>query len=61
MAENVTGLEITQEAPSATPAVPASIEITPPQPQAILVIHGIGRQQPFQPLDSFVNGLIPLP
>ena len=24
---------------------------------AVLVIHGIGQQQPFQPLDSFVNGL----
>ena len=26
---------------------------------AILVIHGIGRQQRFQPLDSFANGLRP--
>lgn len=25
--------------------------------RAVLVIHGIGRQQPFQALDSFVNGL----
>lgn len=25
--------------------------------KAVLVIHGIGQQQPFQPLDSFVNGL----
>ena len=24
---------------------------------AILVIHGMGQQQPFQPLDSFVRGL----
>jgi len=25
--------------------------------KAIMVIHGIGQQQPFQPLDNFVNGL----
>ncbi len=25
--------------------------------QALVVIHGIGQQQPFEPLDSFVNGL----
>jgi len=46
MAENVNGLETTQEAPPASPPV-----------QAILVIHGIGPQQPFQALDRFVNGL----
>jgi hypothetical protein len=53
MAENV----IRPETPPASAPMPASIETTSLQSQAILVIHGIGLQQPFQPLDSFVNGL----
>lgn len=30
---------------------------TPEFGHALVVIHGIGQQQPFEPLDSFVNGL----
>ena len=52
MAENV----IRPDPPASAP-MPASIETTSLQSQAILVIHGIGLQQQFQPLDSFVNGL----
>lgn len=36
---------------------PVSAKSTEVSLQAILVIHGIGQQQPFQPLDNFVNGL----
>lgn len=50
--------------PPGPPAVattsPAGVAVTKPGPalgQAILVIHGIGQQRPFQALDSFVNGL----
>lgn len=44
--------------PTTSPAEAASAEPAPVSPlQAILVIHGIGQQPPFQPLDSFVNGL----
>jgi hypothetical protein len=42
---------------AAAPAAAVSAEPGPAPLQAVLVIHGIGQQQPFQPLDSFVNGL----
>lgn len=32
-------------------------EAAPEFGHALVVIHGIGQQQPFEPLDSFVNGL----
>lgn len=41
---------------SSAPMRPAAETRLAPR-QAILVIHGIGQQQPFQALDSFVNGL----
>jgi len=42
---------------AAAPAAALPAEPGPAPFQAVLVIHGIGQQQPFQPLDSFVNGL----
>lgn len=29
-----------------------------PEPSAVLIVHGIGRQRPFQVLDSFTGGLV---
>jgi len=43
--------------PANTPPSDASTPTEAPPLKAILVIHGIGQQQPFQPLDSFVNGI----
>lgn len=44
--------------PTTDPAPAPAPESARPTPlTAVLVIHGIGQQRPFQPLDSFVNGL----
>lgn len=47
-----------QESASSSAATPVRIKETSDAPlRAILVIHGVGQQLPFQPIDSFANGL----
>lgn len=47
-----------QESASSSAATPVRIKKTSDPPlRAILVIHGVGQQLPFQPIDSFANGL----